>query len=46
MSDKNVAEMTSKELATHIADIDEKHKRTLKALRALQRVREEEEAAE
>lgn len=42
----NIATMTSAELLEHIKQLDEKHKQRMKALRALQRARVEEEAAE
>lgn len=46
MSEKNIATMTSAELASHIEDLDAKHRIRINALRALQRARAAEEAME
>ena len=43
---KNIGIMTANELADHIAEIEQKHRARMKTLRALQRARAAEEAAE
>ena len=45
MGEKNVADMTAKELEQHIKVLEREQRGILKALRALQKVREAEEAA-
>jgi hypothetical protein len=42
----NIALMTAVELAAHIKDVEQTHRARLKTLRALQRARAAEEAAE
>ena len=44
MNETNVATMTAKELEQHIQAIEQRHRSLLKSLRALLRVRQEEEA--
>lgn len=48
MKDKpsNIATMTADELAEHIAELEQRHRARMKALRALQRARLAEEEAE
>jgi len=41
----NIAELTAAQLETHIASLDESHRRRMKYLRALARARFEEEQA-
>ena len=45
METRDIATMTAAELAQHIAALEQKHRAHMRALRALARVRKEEEEA-